>query len=307
MRRCIKCEKEYGPSGFISVNSQFFNGQLPICRYCLTSMLSAAEELDRWNLMDKICQWANIPFIPEKWDEMYQADGVEAIGPYFAIFRNKEYERLNWSEYNEVYKELAEKDKLSAALPRYQDQQLLELQAKWGLNYDEEELEYLENLHRGLLASQSVVGALQEDQALKICKISLSIDEKIRDGIEFDKDLKSYDNLVKTANFTPKTSKNGDDFDSVGEIFAYLEKTGWINKYYDGAVRDEVDNTMKNIQNWCRRLYTNESGIGEEITERIQNLRLANQEANYDEKDFDDFDLKFDRELNEEFEVDLNE
>lgn len=31
---------------------------------------------------------------------------------------------------------------------------------------------------------------------------------------------------------------------------AYMEKSGFINKYYDGAVRDEVDYCMKDIKLW---------------------------------------------------------
>jgi len=37
------------------------------------------------------------------------------------------------------------------------------LSQKWGYNYDDESLEYLENLHQGLLNSQNIVGALNED------------------------------------------------------------------------------------------------------------------------------------------------
>jgi hypothetical protein len=54
-------------------------------------------------------------------------------------------------------------------------------------------LEYLENLHWGLLNSQNIVGALNEDQALKLCKISLIIEQKMRAGEDFDKDLRAYD------------------------------------------------------------------------------------------------------------------
>jgi hypothetical protein len=59
--------------------------------------------------------------------------------------------------------------------------------------------------------------------------------------------LSSYDKLVKTAEFTPKNVKNATDFDSVGELFRWLEKRGWRNKFYDDVTRDIVDETMKNI------------------------------------------------------------
>ena len=78
------------------------------------------------------------------------------------------------------------------------------MRRKWGKHYEKEDLEYLENLHLGILQSQNVVGVLNEDQALKLCKISLIIEAKIRGGVDFSKDLKSYDELSKLANLTPK-------------------------------------------------------------------------------------------------------
>ena len=144
------------------------------------------------------------------------------------------------------------------------------------------------------MATQNVSGALQVDQALKLCKMSYEIDSRIRSGEDFDKILASYDKLVRIADFTPKNAKNANDFDSVGELYRWLEKRGWKNKYYDGATRDVVDETIKNIQAWNQRLYTEESGIGDEITRRIEALKTAKElEDNYfitDENTQDELD-----------------
>ena len=175
------------------------------------------------------------------------------------------------------------------------------------MNYDEEQLEYLENLHQGLLNSQNVVGALNEDQALKLCKISLIIEEKIRANVDFTKDLKAYDELAKLSNLTPKNVKDANEFDSFGEVYAYLEKTGWQNKYYDGAVRDEVDNTEKNIKNWNRYLYVNETGIAEEIEHRINNLKVASEleGEDFNESEFRDYLKNETQDIKEDFKIDI--
>ena len=143
--------------------------------------------------------------------------------------------------------------------------------------------------------TQNVSGALQMDQALKICKISLELDSRIREGTDFDKMLASYERLVKTAEFTPKNVKNAGDFDSMGELVKWLEKRGFRNTFYDDVTRDIVDETIKNIQNYNQRLYTNESGIGEEITRRIEALKNAQELENYygvseQEYDLDNYD-----------------
>ena len=175
-------------------------------------------------------------------------------------------------------------------------------------------LNYLENLYNGLLATQNVNGALQTDQALKICKISYELDNRIRGGQDFDKILTAYDKLVKTAEFTPKNAKNVNDFDSIGELIAWMEKRGWKNPYYDDVPKDIVDETMQNIQAFNQRLYVNESGIGEEINRRLEALNNArvNESDEFVEKETfdldqyesDGYDGLFDA---EEFQADLDE
>lgn len=304
---CIKCKDEKTTAHFIAVNSPLHSGSLPICRECLAKMISAAPEEERWNTIDKICQWADVPFVPGEWQKLYQANGKDTLGVYIAIFRTEQYKTLDWMMYNNVYLQLLEEGRVEDAIPELREKQLRDWRRKWGMGYDEEQLEYLENLHLGLLNSQNVVGALNEDQALKLCKISLIIEEKIRGGVDFTKDLKAYDELAKLSNLTPKNVKDANEFDSFGEVYAYLEKTGWQNKYYDGAIRDEVDNTEKNIKNWVRYLYVNETGIAEEIEQRINNLKVAAEleGEDFDEVGFRDYLGSETQDIKEDFKIDI--
>lgn len=304
---CYKCKNEKTTSHYIAVNSQLFNGSLPICRECLSKIIAAAPIEERWNTVDKICQWADVPFIPGEWEKIYQSNGKDALGVYIAIFRNEEYKNLDWEMYNKVYLELLEENRVEDAIPELREKQVKDWHRKWGMDYDEQQLEYLENLHQGLLNSQNVVGALNEDQALKLCKISLIIEEKIRAGMDFSKELKSYDSLATLSNLTPKNVKDANEFDSFGEVYAYLEKTGWVNKYYDGAIRDEVDNTEKNIKNWIRYLYVNETGIAEEIEQRINNLKVAAELEGevFNESEFRDYIDNETQDIKEDFKIDI--
>ena len=304
---CTKCKDEKTTAHFIAVNSLLHSGSLPICRECLAKMISSAPEKERWNVIDKICQWADVPFLPGEWEKLYQANGKDTLGVYIAIFRTEQYKTLDWMTYNNVYLQLLEEGRVEDAIPELREKQLQDWRRKWGMGYDEEQLEYLENLHLGLINSQHVVGALNEDQALKLCKISLIIEEKIRGGVDFTKDLKAYDELAKLSNLTPKNVKDANEFDSFGEVYAYLEKTGWQNKYYDGAVRDEVDNTEKNIKNWIRYLYINETGIAEEIEQRINNLKVAAEleGEEFDEIGFRDYLSSETQDIKEDFKIDI--
>ena len=264
--------------------------------------------------MDRICQYLDIPFEPEKYEELcaLHEDTEQLLRAYNMIYFSEEYEGIDWGSYNEAYKELQETNSLIEVCPGLAEQERQKLQQKWGSNYDDEELRYLEDLYNGMTLTQNINGALQIDQALKICKISNEIDKSLRAGQDIDKLLASYDKLVKTGDFTPKNVKNAGDFESMGELCRWLEKKGFVNQFYDGETRDVVDETIKNIQSWNQRLYTNESGIGDEITERIRALKTAAElESYYDlqpDTDYDDYENEGFNQLmkDDEFTADLD-
>lgn len=283
IKTCNRCGGTFAPSNFAMTKSIFYpDGSLPICNDCVELYLVDVD-FD-WGEVNKLCQYADIPFVPKEWERMRELNGSKAFPKYAEVFAQTEYEDLGWSDYFEAFKKLRDSGELEDELPGIADKKRRLLQERWGANYDDEALRYLENLYNGLLTTQNVNGKLQIDQAEKICKISYEIDCRIRAAQDFDKLLSSYDKLIKAADFTPKNVKNINDFDSVGELIKWLEKKGWKNSFYDDVPRDIVDETMKNFQAFNQRLYTNESGIGEQITERLNNLKnvaLIEQESYY--------------------------
>ena len=310
-RKCEQCGQYKTSLHYLPTKSFLFpSGYINICTECLGKRL---ERDDSWEIMDKICQYLDIPFDIKRYEELKETNTpVTLLQAYSTQFNNDEYEGIDWSSYEDAYKELRERNALVDVVPGLADDERRKLQDKWGYNYSEEELSYLENLYDGLLLTQNINGALQGDQAIKICKISLEIDNRIRAGEDFDKLLASYDKLVKTGEFTPKNVKNASDFESMGELCRWLEKRGFVNRFYDGETRDIVDETIKNIQNWNQKLYVNESGIGDEISQRIQALKTAVElESYYDVdpevEDYDNYDNDgFEQLFDDEFQVDLS-
>lgn len=296
LKQCNRCGNSYAPSNFAPTKSIFYpDGALPLCNDCIEFYLVDVD-FD-WREVNKLCQYADIPFVPKEWERMRELNGDKAFPKYAEVFAQSEYEDFGWHDYFEAFKALRESGELEDELPGLAEQKRKKLQLRWGANYDDEALGYLENLYNGLITTQNVNGALQGDQAIKICKMSYEIDCRIREGADFDKLLTSYDKLVKAAEFTPKNVKNINDFDSCGELVKWLEKKGWRNTFYDKVTRDVVDETIKNIQAFNQRLYVNESGIGEEITQRLEALKTANAMENQDnyygtdrEHDLDDYE-----------------
>lgn len=276
-RKCNCCGGTFSTDDFARTHSPFYpDGYLPACNGCINEILKG--EGYSWDIVDRVCQYAGIPFIVKEWTRLAELNGEEkAWGAYSKVFAQDCYQNFGWSDYNKQYIELRQAGLVEDEVPEVREAHLRDLRKKWGANYDEEDLNYLEDLYKGLLLTQNVNGALQIDQAQKICKLSLEIDRRIRGGDkDVDKFLSSYDKLVKTAEFTPKNTKNAVDFDSFAEVGYWLEKRGRQNKFYDGATRDVIDDTLKNIENYNQRLYINEGGIGDEITQRMQSLKNKN-------------------------------
>lgn len=316
LKSCCKCGQMFGEEGFAPTKSQFFpDGVIPMCNDCVDRDLAAHDW--HWDYIDKMCQMADIPFVPREWERLREMNDQEVFYRYATIFLASEYEGIGWSDYFKAFKELKAAGAIEEELPEIAEKRERELKEKWGANYDMEALQYLEGLFHGLMTTQNVNGALQIDQAKKICKMSYEVDRRIEEGSDFDKLLASYDRLVKDAEFTPKNVKNINDFDTFGEAIKWLEKKGWRNTFYDGVTRDIVDESMKNFQNFNQRLYTNESSIGEEITRRLEALKhtaaIENESYYGTDKKYDldafeqeGYDVVFDGE-DEDFKVEVED
>lgn len=276
-RRCVECGRVMPLKSFTFTHNEFYpDHYLPLCNACISAKIRAHDS--NWEYIDKVCMWAGIPFIAREWDRIQKMTlEEETWGTYAKVFADQEYASLGWGDYFRQYKKLQECGLIDEELPELREQRYSNLRRKWGENYDDTELDHLEDLYKGLMNTQNISGALQIDQAQKLCKLSLEIDNRIRAGDkEVDKFMSSYDKIIKSAEFTPKNVKNAADFDSFAEVAYWLEKHGRINKFYDGATRDVIDEAIKNIESYNQRLYVNEGGIGDEITERLRALKQTN-------------------------------
>ena len=317
LRECSKCGSSFSEEGFAPTKSFFYpDGVIPTCNDCIDKLID--EHGGDWQFIDKLCQMADIPFVPKEWENIAEMNPSGAFYKYAQIFFQSEYDGLGWSDYFEAFRRLRDAGRIEDELPMLSDEKRARLKKIWGAGYDDEALEYLDNLYQGLLSTQNINGKLQMDQAQKICKMSLEIDRRIEEGADFDKLLTSYDKLVKAAEFTPKNVKNINDFDTFGEAAKWMEKNGWRNRFYDNVSRDVVDETIKNFQSFVQRLYTNESNIGDEVTRRMEalkNVAALEKGDNYygtdTEHDLDSFEregyeMVFEGE-NDEFNIDLED
>lgn len=308
---CTLCGKPITSSfGYRSSSPFHPSGYLPYCPTCLPTLFDYTQLAE----MDKLCRYADWPFYANKYLMLLKAkkDGATTINLYYkqniAIMYKEGYNApIDWQTIQKEYEELAAQGVLTESIsPEKQIAHEQALRQFWGDGQEEtgrytlSQLEYLDNLYHDLERTQNLTTGAQADQAKKLARLSLAMDiaEENRELELYVKLMGAYEKLVKVADFTPKSSQSTSSFESMGELVAFLEKTGFINKFYDGEQRDIVDKTIKSQQMFLRRIVAGESNLSERIEQRLQRMQLldrledgttAEEEWSYDLQSDDDW------------------
>lgn len=136
-----------------------------------------------------------------------------------------------------------------------------ELKIRWG-DLEEMDLLWLENYYNSILADYNVDAETQRDQFRKICRMSLVIDKNLQKGL-IDKDfMTQYNNIMTSAlKNIEKTQSNG--ITSISQIVEFIERNGYVAKFYDGIPRDEIDMIIENIKEYTADLVRGETNLPE--------------------------------------------
>lgn len=304
--KCKICLKEQLLVEFARTSSDFFpDSYIDICFSCLEKRVNCRDMAK----VDKLLQWADIPFHPDDWIETWETNGEKTFRIYATKYGlNKYNKNTNWAEVNKIWLEREQNNVVKDNIKICNEESMRHLKERWGNGYTYDEYVIMENFFTELGKTQSFVTATQEDQAKMLCKISLTIHTKLGKGDDISKELKSYNDTIKSAGFEPKNSRNYGDFESVGELMNYLVKKGYQPKFYDGVDRDEVDLTIKNQQTYLRRLVLNEPSLPDLVNQRKDAYKISQQleEEGLDDNSLDKYeDSGFTGEL--EGEEDFNE
>ena len=273
---CSVCKRHKRAEQFPPSKSVIFpDGLSPVCSECIYLDLKEHPK-DTWSRADFYCRVLDIPFIPKRWTKIEQEHGLQSFPYYARLMQESTYDGLDWKAYNDAYLTLQKRGLLERELPLIRDEERDRLRVKWGFQYSDKELLRLNALFEELTKTQNVTGGISEDVAKKICVISMLIDDNLAQGGDgVDKLIASYERLTKVGDITPKNARTDGDLSSMGEISAWLERRGWINKWYDGANMDVVDEIMNSMKTFTQRLYTHESGLAEDIEAKMQQLNAT--------------------------------
>lgn len=313
-KNCRKCGEYHKQDMYLASTSWFFpDGYIDICNNCLDKYLGDCTDIDK---ADKLCQYMDMPFDLNTWMTIVNANGYGSFKIYFTQNWGRKYETIEWKPVHDEWKAIIEnneREKINAL----SKEDLNKLREKWGTSFTEEQLLYFENMYNEIDKTQSITTAIQKDNARKMCMLSYQIEKAIwkeedgygKGGTEVKALIGSYDQLAKAADFTPKTAKNVGDFESIGELCAFLEKRGYKNKFYDWVPRDEVDKVMQNLQKYTKRIVIGETNIAEELNSKLDQIEQMNkieEDDNFEDEKYSNvtIDDSLADEFNEDFEVD---
>ena len=175
------------------------------------------------------------------------------------------------------------------------DEDKLMLRVKWGKTYKPDEWVQLEKLYNEMMESYDIQSAGHIDTLKMICKTSLKANQllDIGDVDGAQKMVKMYDMLMKSGRFTAAQNKteSGNAVDSISELVMLCEKDGFFPRYYTDGPQDKVDRTLQDLQNYTKRLVTEEMNLGNLIdnaVKQIQNDKEKEAEQNAEAANDDD-------------------
>lgn len=174
------------------------------------------------------------------------------------------------------------------------------LAMKWGRLYKPAEWIELEKTYKEMTESFDIQDADTTNTLILICKTNLKMNQYLDSGdIEgFQKISKVSESLRKTAKFTAAQNKEDKDeyVDSVGELISMCEREGFIPRYVIDVPQDKVDATLKDMNDYVKKLVTQDLGFGQQIEDALKKIQIQkemeesfDQDVELDDNDFEEY------------------
>lgn len=155
------------------------------------------------------------------------------------------------------------------------------LAMKWGKLYKPSEWVELEKDYTKMKQSFDIQDADSENTLILLCKTNLKANQAIDCGdIEgFQKLSKVSESLRKSAKFTAQQNKDekGDFVDSIGQLIAICERDGFIPRFATDIPQDKVDMTLRDMNEYVRKLVTQDLGFGQQIEDSLKKIMIQNE------------------------------
>ena len=114
-----------------------------------------------------------------------------------------------------------------------------------------------------------------------ICKVTLKANQALDSGDYdgFGKLSRTLEQMRKSAKFTAaqKKEEKGDAVDCVGELVSMCERQGFIPRFATDIPQDKVDVTLRDMNDYVRKLVTQDLGFGQQIEDALKKIQLQKE------------------------------
>ena len=281
---CPKCNKRK----LLMYSNNPLSGNT-ICFDCIN------EQLDYNNIehAEFFCRTYNLPWQPELWLDLSLSCGEKVFQEYTSLLLDDKANQPNlayssstkdlWTRTNKEWEKCRSFNQILSKLKPIKDSYIERGRLKWGEQYTFEELIQLDSVYSRTLKANNITNPLQKEAVKTLCKINIEMNEAIR--AKDAKSMKDYSTAYST--FAKQADLEGminetktDDITTVAELYDYMEKSGFQFKFYDGYDRDEVDRTIKDIQDKNRRLILESTGL-QTLLEEMTRKQMETKEEEY--------------------------
>ena len=262
---CPKC----GRKAVLMYNNNPLSGET-ICFDCINNNLNY-KNLEH---AEFFCRTYNLAWKPELWMKLADESQEAVYRKYTELILDDEENRPNlayesrtsdiWKRTTKEWEKCRSFSEILNKLTNIKESYIERGRLKWGEQYSFEELINLDSLYTRTVKANNIVNPLQKEAVKALCKIHIEMDEAIR-----AKDAKALKDFSTTyATFAKQADLEGminetktDDITTVAELYDYMERNGFQFKFNDGFDRDEVDRTIKDMQEYLRRLVLESTGL----------------------------------------------
>ena len=261
----------------------------PICFDCINT------HLDYNNLAhaEFFCRSYNLPWMPKIWVQLMDEANEDVFKQYTAGVLDEKDNQPNlaydsstkdlWLRTNKEWEKCRSFAQILSRLEPIKESYIERGRLKWGEQYNFEELIKLDSIYTRTLKANNITNPLQKEAVKTLCKLQIEIDEAVRaKDAKAIKDFSSaWNTFAKQADLeTMINETKTDDITTVAELYDYMERQGFKFKFYDGFDRDEVDFTIKDIQETNRNLILEATGL-QPLLEQLAKKKLEQAEEEH--------------------------
>ena len=261
-RVCSCCKKTKSLTNYFKARNPFMhNTRIGVCKGCLEENVNFGD----FNEVQYFLTLINVPFVEDVWQNALH--DPNPISKYIQMMNLGQYAHLDSASINRIksYSKAFDTDPYQAQLDMMTDDERGYLQAKWGYHYDILDCVKMEEYYNDMMEDYEITTRSHQDYLKKIVQTSLILEQLIENSQydDFKKVSKTYDDLMKSADFVQNKKDNKKDagHNAFGVIFEMAEKKGFIPQYHNDEEPDIVDRTIKNVKAWTETLVKGEADL----------------------------------------------